>query len=469
MHAESDPKVYEYVRRKPEQTILYKVVQGTSASFFRSRSTDGFEYPKFIRETFEKYLKCGLLEYGFVRCYCRTCQSNFLIAHSCKARGFCPSCYGRRQQEEAIFLDRIIPNYQVRQWVLSLPYELRFIVANNSKLTSRILQIFIRSVQSWYKLKARRMGYKETVTGAITFIQRATSALALSPHFHTLLLDGVYYKKDGEYFLLSVGTPTQDELQGIVDRVFKKSKKAFSEFEFNQAPLDLRESARNGVGHIKILENYMAIPNGEFVESDVDKFSAKNSGFSLNAKVVIKRDKRDKLAKLIRYVSRGPVALSRLKEVPGGVSYELKKAWHNGATHVVFSYESFIQKLIAMIPPRKAHQTRFHGIFAPNFKDRSKIIKPKAGDPEIQQPEPRRILWADLIKSSFNIDVMVCKKCSGRLEPIANIKDKKVAKLILDSLRIITIVPVIKSGIDPPTDDQLETFEVDSDQRPSDW
>jgi hypothetical protein len=85
--------------------------------------------------------------------------------------------------------------------------------------------------------------------------------------------------------------------------------------------------------------------------------------------------------------------------VPGGVSYELKKAWHNGATHVVFSYESFVQKLIAMIPPRKAHQTRFHGVFAPNFKDRDKIINPKANNTETQQPEARRILWTDLINS----------------------------------------------------------------------
>jgi hypothetical protein len=71
------------------------------------------------------------------------------------------------------------------------------------------------------------MGYNDTVSGSITFIQRATSALALSPHFHTLIIDGVYYKKDDQYFFLSVGTPTKSDLQKIVNRILKKISKDF--------------------------------------------------------------------------------------------------------------------------------------------------------------------------------------------------------------------------------------------------
>ncbi len=176
-----------------------------------------------------------------------------------------------------------------------------------------------------------------------------------------------------------------------------------------------------------------------------------------------------KLEKLIRYVARGPVAIGRLNEVSGGVSYELKKTWNNGATHVVFSYESFMQRLIALIPPKKAHQIRFHGFFGPNFKDRDKILPKNIENSEADTPTNNKILWADLIKLTYNIDVTVCRNCAGRLEPIANIKDKKVALKILESLKLVTIVQVAKSGIDPPYDETLEIFIEENDQRPSDW
>jgi len=53
-----------------------------------------------------------------------------LVAFSCKGRGFCPSCGGRRLTERAAHLvDHVLPRVPVRQWVLSLPFELRYQLA----------------------------------------------------------------------------------------------------------------------------------------------------------------------------------------------------------------------------------------------------------------------------------------------------------------------------------------------------
>ncbi|MGE3760326.1 MAG: hypothetical protein AB7H97_21350 [Pseudobdellovibrionaceae bacterium] len=41
-----------------------------------------------------------------------------------------------------------------------------------------------------------------------------------------------------------------------------------------------------------------------------------------------------------------------------------------------------------------------------------------------------------MLKRVFEIDVTVCPKCAGRMEQIAIIKDKKVAREILKSLKI---------------------------------
>jgi hypothetical protein len=49
---------------------------------------------------------------------------------SCKHRGFCPACGSRRMADTAAWLvDRVFPEVPVRQWVLALPYPVRFLCA----------------------------------------------------------------------------------------------------------------------------------------------------------------------------------------------------------------------------------------------------------------------------------------------------------------------------------------------------
>lgn len=44
------------------------------------------------------------------------------VPSSCRRRGFCPSCGGRRMAERAAYLvDEVLPQVSVRQWVLTLP------------------------------------------------------------------------------------------------------------------------------------------------------------------------------------------------------------------------------------------------------------------------------------------------------------------------------------------------------------
>jgi hypothetical protein len=49
---------------------------------------------------------------------------------SCKGRGFCPRCGGRRMAERSAHLiDHVFADVPVRQWVLSLPHRLRYLLA----------------------------------------------------------------------------------------------------------------------------------------------------------------------------------------------------------------------------------------------------------------------------------------------------------------------------------------------------
>ena len=116
---------WTYRRREPEQTLLYRLVQEhwkTFEAFARERDPTGRGLPRYVRNAFEGFLECGILQHGFVRVRCPACEFDSVVAFSCKQRGVCPSCAARRMSDTAAQLvDRVFPRVPVRQWVLSLP------------------------------------------------------------------------------------------------------------------------------------------------------------------------------------------------------------------------------------------------------------------------------------------------------------------------------------------------------------
>src|SRR5690606_23909761 len=123
-----------YVRHRPEETLLYRLIEEHYPAFAAAREAAGRTLPKHVRDEFEAYLKCGRLEHGFLRVRCSNCHAEKLVAFSCKKRGFCPSCGGRRMAETAALLaDEVLPRKPLRQWVLSLPFALRFLLATDAE------------------------------------------------------------------------------------------------------------------------------------------------------------------------------------------------------------------------------------------------------------------------------------------------------------------------------------------------
>ena len=181
-----------FERHRPEQTLLYKLVKQYYPDFEKQCASECRALPNYVRQEFDEYLKCGRLEYGFLRVQCETCHAEHLVAFSCKRRGFCPSCGARRMAESAALLvDEVLPDKPMRQWVLSVPFPLRFLFASQPKIMGKALGIVYRTIATHLTHKA---GYTRSTahTGAVTLIQRFGSALNLNIHFHMLFLDGVY-------------------------------------------------------------------------------------------------------------------------------------------------------------------------------------------------------------------------------------------------------------------------------------
>jgi serine/threonine protein kinase len=105
----------------------------------------------FVRAELERYLDCGLLCRGFAHLACTGCKERRLVAFSCKGRGFCPSCMGRRMaQTAANLVDHVLPPVPLRQWVLTLPFPLRARLAFDGRLLGAVCRLFVDSVLLWY-------------------------------------------------------------------------------------------------------------------------------------------------------------------------------------------------------------------------------------------------------------------------------------------------------------------------------
>ena len=90
--ATRDEDASRYQRHRPEQTLLYRIVEEYYPAFAAHLAMQGRELPDYVHREFEDYLKCGSLEHGFLRVRCESCHAEHLVAFSCKRRGFCPSC-----------------------------------------------------------------------------------------------------------------------------------------------------------------------------------------------------------------------------------------------------------------------------------------------------------------------------------------------------------------------------------------
>ena len=148
---------------------------------------------------------------------------------------------------------------------------------------------------------------------------------------------------------------------------------------------------------------------------------------------------------MCRYVLRGPLAKSRVECLDRNrVLLRLKIPYKSGTTHLVFTNEQFLLRLMALVPPKRMNLIRYYGVFGANHKKRKSITskaraknkrKFKRKDKIATSGKSRkeyRTPWAKLLKHVFKEDVLACARCAGTLNYVATINDPIVAKRILN-------------------------------------
>jgi hypothetical protein len=478
-----------YEPRNPEDNPLYEIVASNLETFLALQSERDRPVPRFVERELRNFLDCGVLANGFLRVHCDSCGYDRVVAFSCKGRSVCSSCCGRRMVDTAAHLvDRVFPDVPVRQWVLSLPVAMRYRLAYDAKLTSEVLHIFIQSLFSSLRLRARqRYGIRNADSGGVTFIQRFGGAINLNIHFHTLAFDGVYYE-DSEKALCfkKLPPPTDEEVMQVMQRIIKRINRLLERRGvgpqsdpddvdplLTEQPL-LAElygasvQGRVGTGSKAGERIATAGFEEEFASKKSGHRCANLSGFSLHANVGIPARARHQLEMLCRYVARPPIAMERLSKLPDGrVIYQLRHKWHNGATHMIFEPLDLIGKLAALVPPPRFNLIRYQGVLAPASRLRSSVVPSAAIDeekgntahsakhqpdnseqqPETKAPHPRNYCWAELMKRVFGFDVLKCSACGGRMRILCAINPPDAIRKILECLGLPSKPPPISTAI----------------------
>lgn len=497
-----------YQPRAMEGTVLHRLVREHFETFRAevAARTDGSGLPSFVEREFREFLTCGVLARGFARVRCDACAFERLVPFSCKRRGFCPSCGGRRMAELAAHLvDRVLPQVPVRQWVLTLPHRLRYRLAYDHNLCRATLAVYVRAVLGFYRRRARRRGVDDGRGGAVTVIQRFGGGLQLNVHFHSLFVDGVFAESaDGTFSFHPSDPPSDEDVARLLATIRRRVLRLLTRrgLEVDRAadvdPLAEESPALAGLSSAAV-QGRVALgpragarviqigrePDAPWVTSRGPR-QAHLEGFDLHAEITVAADDRAALERLARYVLRPPVAQDRLSLTPDGqVLLTLKSEWADGTTHLLFEPIEFLEKLAVLTPRPRINLVIYHGILAPHARSRARVVAgvptapTSASASDVAEPaslpapvepggagtgeassdetrpdrpeKPRDWTWADLMRRVFDLDVLLCPRCGGRMSVIATIEATDVLRKILGHLRLPSEAPRPFPSRSPPS------------------
>ena len=424
--------------------------------------------PRHVEREMEGFLACGDPTNGFAWLQCDGCDHHRLVTFSCKGRGFCGRCGGRRMAERsAWWVDRLIPRVATRQWVLTVPWKRRWLLARRPALATGVHRVAMRIIERWY---AKTCGAgREGRSGAVTVVQRFGSALNLNLHFHAIFLDGVYTRAGDGRLGFRQTVPHTEDVERLVVSVGEACERWLARKGFGpEEDGDVEEDDAQAVIQNASLLGQVAL--GERAGKKARRIQvlggreltlpprcASFEGYNLHAGVGIKAGNREGLERLCRYILRPPLAKARLeRRADGSVVVGLKCVWSDGSTALVFTPLELTERLVAIVPPPRANQVIYRGVLAGKAGWRKEVIPtPRPETPAAaaerrarrlsRRPrlhfEGERPSWDDLLRRVFSVEGFQCPTCGGALRLRTLVLNPVLAKRIIAGLQRATGPP----------------------------
>ena len=202
----------------------------------------------------------------------------------------------------------------------------------------------------------------------MTVVQRYGSACELNVHLHSIVLDGVYVdESDGRPGFRPLPAPTKAELHTLTATVARKVTRALRRRGLlHETVLD--DAAADEPALTRLLAESVAFPRARIVDPDRARPAADPAwfgsvaGFNLHASV--------------RGDFDAPAHLRRPPEPPAGRAGRatMDDQWRDAAVAVLFTPEQCVAGLAALIPRPGKNLVRYHGVLAPNARDKAAIV-----------------------------------------------------------------------------------------------
>jgi hypothetical protein len=125
----------------------------------------------------------------------------------------------------ANLVERVLPEVDLRQWVLTFPFAWRSRLGQDGALLGTLTRLFVRTVHAFYAQRAAAIGVSGAKTGAVTVVQRTSSDLRLNPHLHVVFLDGTYHAQGRELAWKDLGRLETRGVGEVPERVVHRIDK----------------------------------------------------------------------------------------------------------------------------------------------------------------------------------------------------------------------------------------------------
>jgi putative transposase/transposase-like zinc-binding protein len=347
----------------------------------------------------EKFLGCGDLTKGFARIRCDACRHEYLLAFSCKGRYFCPSCHQKRVLQFGGWVaEEVLAPVPHRQYVFTIPKMLRVYFRKDRRPLGKLSQCAVDALKILFRAACKD---QRAIPGIITAIQTYGDLVNFHPHLHTLVTEGAFSPTGWFLTLPKIDLIALEHL--FRHRVLR--------------PL-LRERRIDEMVIRKLL-------------------GWRHSGFSLHNAVRIGPHDIEGRRAFSEYVLRSPFSLEKLRyqATTGTIIYQSKMHPTLKRNFEVFSATDWLAALTAHIPNAGEHLVRYYGWYSNVSRGKRRKAQGQEHAPieevnEVSASAAKRA-WARLIKQVYEVDPLICPRCTGPMRIIAFIEQPEVIEKIL--------------------------------------
>ncbi len=256
-------------------------------------------------------------------------------------------------------------------------------------------------------------GKESAVPGAVIAIQSFGDFLGFNPHLHVLCTDGCFYG-NGMFRVAP-----RFEAKGL-EEIFRH--KVFR----------------------------MLLSNGKITEDLVNMLMKwRHSGFNVFRGPRIQPGEEKAMEYLTRYIIRASFSQERMTYIPDESKVVYRSKDDN--KEKVFDALEWLAAMCSHVPNKGEQMVRYYGYYSNVSRGKRKqanqderiacILEPVGSSREYRKN------WARLIQKIYEVDPLICPKCSGAMKVISVIEDEEVVKKILKHLGLWDVKPRPPPGV----------------------